>query len=501
VSARTRAVRREARAAHRYERAYQRRGLGPLRSPLVLGLAVLVLGLAAGVAAERTTWLLALAAAALGAGVVAAIVRWPRLGPALFWLAYGLQSTVFFGFSVTGLYYPVYLLMGVNVLVALALGRLEVHTRLLWYVAFLAVVLLGLLPLTAPPDFAGYQRLFIYVMGFLVFFQFPTRTVPGLLMKVQVVTMLVVASWVVVSSIQGGFGYRGNVNVDQNDVSFLIGFGLVPLVAELMARRLKLALAALCWAAIGYGVYAILLLASRGMSIAILVASVAMFGRILFTRRRSITILVAALLAGAVLFSLPGSDSLFVRFNASDVTTANDRIPLWHATLTAFESANVRQIFLGQGFESSMQLIRRVSAILTSTHNAYLEIGYEFGLLGLMAFLGIHLSLLSRFWRDDSPTALYGAGTVIFLLMADLTLTAPDRFLYWVAIGYLLALSVNRDKVEAGEAPPPEGELGPEPEGPLPEPAAARPVPSAGRRRPGAAEGLPAGAERGPSPA
>ena len=429
------------------------RGGSLLRSPLFLGLSLLLLGLAVGVAVVHVTLLLAGAAALAGAGVIVAVIRWPHLGPAIFWLAYGLQSTLFFGFSVAGLYYPLYVLMGVNVLVALALNRLEVHARLLWYASFLVVVLLGLLPLTAPPDFAGYQRLFIYFMGFLVFFQFPSGRVPSLLMKVQVATMLVVATWVVVSSVQGGFGYRGDVGVDQNDVSFLIGFGLVPLVAQLMARRLSFMQGVLCWATIGYGVYAILLLASRGMSIAILVATLAMFGRILFTRRRSVYILVAALLAGAVLFNLPGSDALFVRFHASDVTTANDRIPLWHATLTRFESSDVRQIFLGQGFETSMQLIRRVSAILTSTHNAYLEVLYEFGLVGLAAFLSIHLALLARFWRDDSPSALYGAGMVIFLMMADLTLTAPDRFLYWVAIGHLLALSVNRDKAEAGELP------------------------------------------------
>jgi len=423
------------------------------RSPVVPWVVAVLAGAAVGVGVARPSLLAAAALALLAGATLVAVLRRPELAPTLFWFAFSLQSTLFFGFIVTGLYYPIYLLMGVNAVLALGLGRLELHRRLLPYAAFLVLVLLGLLPLATGLSMTGYQRLFIYVIGFLVYFQFPKDRIPVMLIRAQVLAMLVIAAWVVISSVQGGFGPRGSIHVDQNGVSELLGFGLVALLAQLMGRKLGLLGAAAAWLAVACGFYAMLLLASRGMSIAIAVVTVMLFARIILDARRSVPIVVAALLAGLVLAYLPGSDNLLVRFHASDVTTANDRLPLWQATVASISASGAPEILLGHGFESSQALVRSVRAGLTSTHDAYLEILYEFGLVGLAACLSIHLALLARFWRDDSPSALYGAGIVIFLMMADLTLTAPDRFLYWVAIGHLLALSVNRDKAEAGELP------------------------------------------------
>ena len=418
------------------------------RSRLVPWLAALFVGLAVGVGVAKLTLLLAAAVMVVGGVTVLALLRWPELAPSLFWFAFSMQSTVFFGFGVTGLYYPLYLLMVANVVLALGFGRLEVHRRLLPYALFLVVVLAGLLPIIPGLSANGYQRLFIYFMGFLVYFQFPTNRIPMMLIRAQVLSMLVIATWVIVSSIQGGFGPRGSIHIDQNIVSLLLGFGIVALLAQLMGRRLRLFVAILAWLGVGYGMYAMLLLASRGMSIGIAVVAVIMFGRIFTNARRSVPILVAALLAGLILFNLPGSDNLFLRFQSSDVTNANDRVPLWRATVQSITTSSVPAILMGHGFESSMSLIRSVRAVLSSTHNAYLQMLYEFGLVGFAGFLWMHLLLLASFWRRRSPSALYGAGLTVFLLMADLTVTAPDGFLYWVALGHLIAMSVAVDRVE-----------------------------------------------------
>lgn len=417
-------------------------------------LVLVAVALVVGIAVTKVS-LLTLMLLALGAGTVGVLlVRWPELTPALFWLVYSLQSTVLTGLSVTGMYYPVYGLMALNAFLALARGRLVVSWRLLPYLLFLVVVLASLLQVTGPLDFTVRQRLFIYVLGFLVFFQFPTDRLPTVLMRVQVLSMLVIVVWVVVTSIQGGFGYRGGISVDQNDVSFLAGFGLLTLLSLLAGRRLSLLATVAVWAGMAGGVYALLLLASRGMSIAFAVAALTVLGRSLLPARRSVPILLAVVLAGAVLVNLPGSDALIVRFQGANVSTANDRLPLWTASLHDIENSGVVQILFGRGFASSMSMIRRVNPMLTSTHNVYIQMLYDFGVVGLTCFLAIHLSLMGRFWRRRSTVALFAFSVVVFMLMADLTITASDQFLYWVAVGHLLALATALD---LGRGEPPAG--------------------------------------------
>lgn len=407
-----------------------------------------------------------LAAVVVGGGVlVASVLRWPQLGPTLFWVVYAVQGTLLGGRGVTGLYYPLYGLMAVNAVVALALGRVVVGRRLVPYVLFLLVVLASLLPLRSPLAFAEQQRLFIYVIGFLAFLQFPTDREPSLLRRAQVLVTLGIAVWVVATSIATGFAYRGGVEVDQNDVSFLIGFGLLALLSRCMARPPKLLAAVPLWASVALGVYALLLLGSRGMSIAVGVAALVMFGRVVFQTRRSALVLLGALTAAGVLTTLPGSDNLFERFQGADVATANERLPLWRASLQELESGDAYTLLLGHGFGSSMTFIRRISATLTSTHNAYIQMLYDFGAFGLVAFLWLHLALLARFWRERGRLALFAAGLTAFLLMADASVTAPDRFFYWLALGQLLAIAFyldrSRGRGEATLAPQPAGQ-GPE---------------------------------------
>lgn len=423
-------------------------------------LVLVAVALVIGMAATKVS-LLTLMALALGAGTVGVLlVRWPELGPALFWLVYSLQSTVLSGLSVTGMYYPLYGLMAVNVFVALVRKRLVLSWRLLPYALFLLVVVGGLLQVTGSMDFVVRQRLFIYVIGFLVFFQFPTDRMPLLLMPMQVLSMLVIVVWVVSTSIQGGFAYRGGIAVNQNDVSFLAGFGVLTLLSVLVARRLSLWQAVAVWAGVAAGVYALLLLASRGMSIAFTMAALTILGRSLLPARRSVPILLAIATAGVVLVNLPGSDALLVRFHGANVSTANDRLPLWTASLHDVENSSLPVIVFGRGFASSMDLIRKVNPSLTSTHNVYIQMLYDFGVLGLVVFLSIHLTLLLRFWRERTAMTLYGASMIVFMLMADLTMTASDRFLYWVALGYLIAVATALDRgvgaiPRAATAPPP----------------------------------------------
>ena len=433
------------------------RGERPRAGRMAGGL-LLALALGAGVGAvvaEAPLVLLVVAGAAAAVAGVVAWLRWPQALPATFWLVFSVQHTIFYGFYVQGLYYPIYLLMGVNVVLTLIYGRLRFDVRVLGpYLSFLLAVLIGIVAAPDLFDSDSLNRVFVYVFGFLVFFQFPVRTLPYLLMGVQALAASVIAIWVVIESVQGGFGYRAGIEVDQNYVSFLVGFGLVAVLAALMTRDLRWPTRLGLWLVLGLGSYGLLLLASRGVFLACVVAAVGMFARISLDARRSVPVLVGAVLAALLLVALPGSDALFQRLSESNLSTANDRLPLWIAAYEAYGAGGVRELLFGQGFESSKPVVRAVASSLTSTHNAYMQMLLELGLFGLVSFVGIHAVLLARFWRGRSTAAVYGVGVLVFMGVSNLSLNIPDNFVYWVAIGYLLALGAQVEREGARSASP-----------------------------------------------
>lgn len=420
----------------------------PLRLSLpptaVTLLAALVLGTVLGLAVVRFPLVLML----LAAGGIALLMSWQmlklsHLTVTVFWITFALQVTLFSGFELQGLYYPLYLLMIGNIAIRLLAGHLHVSPLVLSiYLLFYCTVLFGLFNLPSSPDFSVWQRLFIYTLGLIVLFQF--TSLPSLLWlpRVQVVAGLIVSGWVVITAVQAGFADRGGVAVDQNFVSFIIALGLTPLLSRFLSTATGLLARLGIGLGVALGIYAMLLLASRGMAVALAMVFVVMLARIVLEPRRSVPVIIAGSVLAVVLVSLPGSDQLFSRFDDADLATANERLPLWEATLREYAASPLPQLLLGHGFDTSKVVALDVSGYTTSTHNAYLQILYEFGLIGLALFLALHGLVISSAWRDNSYLALYTLGTVTFLLFANLSVNAPDGFLYWVVLGHLLAIGV-----------------------------------------------------------
>lgn len=417
--------------------------LPPPATALTL-LVALALGTALGLAVASFPLYLMLVTA-LGAALLLGwqMLKLPHLTVTIFWIAFALQATLFSGFELQGLYYPIYLLMIGTVAARLIAGQLQVSPLIVSiYLLFYSTVLFGLFNLASAPDFSVWQRLFAYTLGLMVLFQFSSPSSLLWLPRVQVLAGLIVSSWVIITAIQTGFSDRGGVDVDQNYVAFIIALGVTPLLSRFLSAT-NGALARLgIGVGVALGIYAMLVLASRGMAIALAMVFVVMFVRIVFEARRSIPIIITGSILAVVLVSLPGSDQLFSRFDEADISTANNRLPLWEATLREYASSPLPQLLLGHGFDASKVVVRSVFSPITSTHNAYLQILFEFGLIGLTLFLTVHGVVIRMTWKDKDYLALYALGTITFLLFANLSVNAPDGFLYWVVLGHLLAIGV-----------------------------------------------------------
>jgi hypothetical protein len=379
------------------------------------------------------------------AGVFAwLVVHYSHWTVASFFLAFALQTTLLAGFEVRGLYYPIYLLMLLNAVLGLVYQRVRVVPSVLVpYLLFLVVMIASLFRLATPDSFEVYQRIFIYFLGLCVFFQFLAPQTFQTLMRVKIWAGSVVAVWVIITAWQSGFADRGIGEVDQNNVTATIALGVVPLFAWLMVGQSHVWKRLAGWALLGATVYASLLLASRGVTVALAVSLFMMFVRVIHRPKRSVPLLVLGVLAAVLLANLPGSSNLIERFSQGDVASANGRVPLWNAAVQEVLGSSPLELLFGHGFNYTLIVTSRVVGFLYSVHNTYLQLLLDVGLVGFGLFLLLHFVVLRNLWRRSDALALYGIGTVVFLLMINLTLQAADGFLYWIALGTTLAVSVH----------------------------------------------------------
>lgn len=420
-------------------------------SYVLIGIAAVVVGGLLGFATAQ----LPLLVYVLVAGVLAALfglqliirTHWTVTA---FFLALAIQSTIIAGFEVRGLYYPIYLLMLFNAIVGLVTRRVKVSPSvIIVYLLFYLLVIVSLFQVSTGVDFELFQKLFIYLLGLFVSFQFTSERAFWTLARVQTWSGLIVAAWVIISSIQSGFAERGISEVNQNNVATLVAFGLIPLFASQLSGKASTFRRLAGWLALAFGIYAMLLLASRGMTVAVAMALILMFARVLNNPRRSIPLILLAAVGAIVLASLPGSNNLAERFTQADVASANGRTPLWTAAIREIESSSPAQLLFGHGINYSLVVTSRVVGFFYSVHNAYLQMTLEFGLVGLGLFLTLHFMVLRFLWRFNDALSLYGMGSVTFLLFSNLTNVASDAFFYWVTLGAMLALGVWRHQQEA----------------------------------------------------
>jgi O-antigen ligase len=423
---------------------------------LWVGIAAVALGALLGFATVQLPLLVYLAVA----GVLAVlfglqlIVR-THWTVSAFFLALAIQSTIISGFEVRGLYYPIYLLMLFNAVVGLVTRRVKVSAGIVTvYLLFYLLVITSLFQVSTGVDFQLFQKLFIYLLGLVVSFQFSSERAFQTIAKVQTWTGLIVAVWVVISSIQSGFAGRGISEINQNNVATLIAFGLIPLFATLLSGKAGFVRRLMGWLALALGVYAMLLLASRGMTVALGMALILMFARVLNNPRRSVPLILLATAGALVLASLPGSSNLAERFTQADVASANGRTPLWAAAIREIQTSSPAQLLFGHGINYSLVVTSRVVGFFYSVHNAYLQITLEFGLVGLGLFLSLHFMALRLLWPFKDALSLYGVGAVTFLLFSNLTNVASDDFFYWVTLGAVLALAAWRRQAQPARAAP-----------------------------------------------
>ena len=138
------------------------------------------------------------------------------------------------------------------------------------------------------------------------------------------------------------------------------------------------------------------LLASRGA----FVAAIAPALYILYKKTNSVKNLVfVALFVGITFVAFSNTDyfsSLFARFESGD-TTGSSRTIIWESSINKFFQSDMPMLLLGGGTNYSDFLVgKSLGMARYSTHNNFLAILYDYGIIGLLLFISMFYSWLRR---------------------------------------------------------------------------------------------------------
>jgi len=354
-------------------------------------LSVLLVGGAAGIATAFSQSVLIYGG--LAALLIALVLRTPDVGAlavGVYWVTFALKSVVFSTATIEGLFYPFYFAFFASALASLLRGGLRVVPLVFWtIVVFFGFVFISLIGFTGSVDSTFIQKFVTMLICPLVLLSIQSRQGLGTVSVLGGLAGVGISVWVIWEAVLGGFAYRGDVSVNQNIAAYVLGLSVTIIISTFIRpkprRRWVLQVSLL--AASGTMGYALLLLASRGMTIALGISAAAM---IIHVAARDLRVVKTAFLLVAVAglgLLLPGGDGLLQRFEGDSVGSAGDRTPIWVATVDALVQGDVKDLAIGHGFDSSQQVVKDATALHTSTHNAYLAIVFEYGLFGLLAFL------------------------------------------------------------------------------------------------------------------
>ena len=126
-----------------------------------------------------------------------------------------------------------------------------------------------------------------------------------------------------------------------------------------------------------------------GFVVGIIVLSIVKYRKMLF-------VIPAGALAA---YAMPITRNRFLSIFNFSADTNRERLTLWKTGYTMFKANKVRGWGLGnyqvyyKSFVDSYHELRLTNENLTSTHNSYIKIMAELGILGIVSFLGVYLSL------------------------------------------------------------------------------------------------------------
>ena len=233
---------------------------------------------------------------------------------------------------------------------------------------------------------------------------------------------------------------------DQNELSFLLSFGIVSAVYLINYSSVKGYLKTLLWVAALVFVFVILTTGSRmGLILVLLIASTYVFTNL--NSKKVILILPLILMLGIISFSfLPLSITERLSQIPEQIQSHNftGRVEIWKFGLMAFRDHNAW--IEGVGFHTFQSLLESKYNWSASSHNTYLCTFIELGAIGSMLFLAMIACLMNKVMYLVRNYTVFYSMFLLPLLAAMFVLGTNNR--RWLFLIGVLIIRISQFEKE-----------------------------------------------------
>jgi O-antigen ligase len=239
-------------------------------------------------------------------------------------------------------------------------------------------------------------------------------------------------------------------NQDQNELSFLLSFGIISIIYLLKysdqkrLSRVLLVLLAILFA------FVILTTGSRMGFIILIMIAVTLIA-INIKSARVILIIPLILVLGISFFQyLPDTtaERLLQIQDQIDNKDLTGRVSIWKLGLAAFENKDAW--VLGTGFSTFQSLLSEKTGWGPSPHNTYLSTFIELGALGLLIFLSLISYLVYRVWYLIRHCSLFFILLILPLIATMFVLaTSNRRWLFLIGVIIIKLWQFAREEAAA----------------------------------------------------
>ena len=236
---------------------------------------------------------------------------------------------------------------------------------------------------------------------------------------------------------------------DPNYLSAVLGMGLVIAIRDLfVGERTKIHVTLLTLTAIA-STFAMLLLASRGALLSVVLSITSLF---VLSKPKSwskIAVIIAAVLFIVFLYTNQYMNFVMARIEAED-GTGTHRTEIWLSKINDFFLLdNPLYWIFGVGQIEGGRLGNYLGSTVTalSTHNDYLSLLIYYGFVGVLIFFSIIVYLLRTCSQMVRPQVL---ALLVYILVGSMTIEPLSRgnFVYWGFLFYIIIFAYQSKELE-----------------------------------------------------
>lgn len=316
-------------------------------------------------------------------------------------------------------------------------GRLEVTTkRIAWFFCVFYFSSLALSPFSEFDSRSLYFLLVVPLLGFIITRHIFVFVENSITVRISLILVFVYLVFLYFQNYQTML-LEGNRTASNTVYILLVFLPMLLCNNRILVRSFALIIVAI----------AIILSFKRTGALAFLAAVLSYFYYKLFYLKGKRVSLSAIITVALIVFvsyfvitrvSSSTDDLLFNRMSAMQEDEGSGRIDVWRETVSSLGQSSIRQLMVGHGYDA----VRKATSEGLSAHNDFLEVLFDFGIVGSVFYLAMVTSLirfgiyLSR--KKSLYTPAYWASFWIFITMS---LFSHIVIYPWLAIIQVLSWS------------------------------------------------------------